>query len=85
MTKPYRQLLELSSLGLMFPIAIGLGFAWGYWMDRLFGSWPWLTGIFTGFGIIAAFLNLFRMTAAAGRELDRNALTDENDDRGADS
>ncbi len=24
-------------------------------MDKLFGTWPWLTAIFTAFGIIAAF------------------------------
>jgi len=47
----------------MFPIAMGLGFAWGYGMDRLFGTRPWLTAIFTGFGIIAAFINLFRFGA----------------------
>lgn len=62
----WRQALELSALGLMFPIAIGLGFLWGWWMDRLFGTWPWLTAVFTGFGIAAAFVNLFRMTADVG-------------------
>jgi len=60
-----QQILEASSLGLMFPMAIGLGFGWGWWMDRLFGTRPWLTAIFTGFGVIAAFLNLFRMAAAS--------------------
>jgi len=57
----YRQLLEASSIGWMFPIAMALGFGWGYGMDKLFGTWPWLTAIFSGFGIIAAFVNLFRM------------------------
>jgi ATP synthase protein I len=56
-----RQLLEASSIGWMFPLAIGLGFGWGYGMDKLFGTWPWLTAIFSVFGIIAAFVNLFRM------------------------
>lgn len=56
----YRQLAEAWALGLMFPLAIGIGFLWGYGMDKLFGTWPWLSAIFTGFGIIAAFLNLFR-------------------------
>ncbi len=61
-----RQLLEASSLGWMFPIAILLGFGWGYGMDKLFGTWPWLTAIFSGFGVIAAFVNLFRM--AGGKD-----------------
>ena len=56
----YDQLLEASSLGLMFPIAIGLGFGIGYGLDRLFHTGHVLTWIFTAFGIIAAFINLFR-------------------------
>jgi hypothetical protein len=30
-------------------------------IDKLFGTWPWLTAIFSVCGIIAAFVNLFRM------------------------
>lgn len=56
-----RQLLEASSIAWMFPIAIGLGFLWGWGMDKLFGTRPWLTVIFTIFGLIAAFVNLFRI------------------------
>jgi F0F1-type ATP synthase assembly protein I len=56
----YQQLLEASSLGLMFPLAIGIGFGMGYGLDRLFHTKPWCTVIFTVFGVIAAFINLFR-------------------------
>jgi F0F1-type ATP synthase assembly protein I len=56
-----RQLFEASALAWMFPIALGLGFVWGWGMDKLFGTWPWLTAIFTIFGAIAAFVNLFRI------------------------
>lgn len=56
-----QQLLDASSIGWMFPIAIGLGFLWGWGMDKLFGTKPWLTWIFTVFGMIAAFINLFRI------------------------
>jgi ATP synthase protein I len=55
-----QQLLEASSLGLMFPIAIGIGFGMGYGMDKLFHTRWWMTVIFTVFGLIAAFINLFR-------------------------
>jgi F0F1-type ATP synthase assembly protein I len=65
MKKDRQLLFEASSLGLMFPLAIALGFAWGWWMDGVFGTGPWLSWIFTGFGLIAAFLNLFRL---AGRD-----------------
>ena len=57
-----RQLLEASSIGWMFPIAIGLGALWGWGMDKLFGTYPWLTLIFAGLGVIAAFINLFRIS-----------------------
>jgi ATP synthase protein I len=56
-----RQLLDASAIGWMFPIAIGLGFAWGWGMDKLFGTKPWLMWIFAAFGVIAAFINLFRI------------------------
>jgi F0F1-type ATP synthase assembly protein I len=45
----------------MFPIAIGLGFLLGWGMDKLFHTSPWLTAIFTGLGVIAAFVNLFKI------------------------
>ena len=60
-----RKGFEASAIAWMFPIAIVLGFGWGYGMDKIFGTYPWLTAIFTGLGIIAAFVNLFRM---AGKE-----------------
>jgi ATP synthase protein I len=59
--RQFEQLMEASSIGWMFPIAIGLGFLWGWGMDKLFGTKPWLTWIFTAFGVIAAFINLFRI------------------------
>ena len=63
--REYRQLFEASAIGWMFPIAIGLGALWGWGMDKLFGTYPWLTLIFGGLGVIAAFVNLFRMAGGA--------------------
>ena len=62
--REYRQLLEASSIGWMFPLSIGIGFGMGYGLDKLFGTWPWLSAIFSVFGIIAAFINLFRMAGS---------------------
>lgn len=59
--RQFDQLLEASSLGLMFPIAIGLGYLSGWGLDKLFHTQPWLTWTFTAFGVIAAFINLFRI------------------------
>lgn len=66
--KEYNSLLEASAIGWMFPLAIGLGALWGWGMDKLFGTSPWLLAIFTGFGVIAAFLNLFRMAGGGNGE-----------------
>jgi ATP synthase protein I len=61
-----RQLLEASSIGWMFPIAMALGFGAGYWLDKTLGTKPWLTIVFTACGVIAAFVNLFRISSRDG-------------------
>ncbi len=40
-------------------LATVIGLAIGYFLDRLFGTFPWLMMIFFGFGIVAGFRNLF--------------------------
>lgn len=62
-----RELLDLAALGFMFPVAIGTGYLIGWFLDRQFGTWPWLTAVFTIFGVAAAFTNLFRSGSGAGR------------------
>ena len=59
--REYRKMLEASALAWMFPISIGLGALWGWGMDKLFGTWPWLTAIFSILGLAAAFIHLFRI------------------------
>ena len=59
--------LDVSIIGIQFPVAIALGYFFGRWLDGLFGTYPWLTIIFALFGITAGFVNLFRITAQAGR------------------
>ena len=65
--RQFRQGLEASSIGLVFPIAIALGYGWGWVMDKYFGTSPWLTYIFAGFGVIAGFVNLFRFAGRDGK------------------
>lgn len=62
-----RTWLDVSIVGIQFPVAIGIGYLWGRWMDRHLGTAPWLTIVFSLFGIVAGFVNLFRITAAAER------------------
>ncbi len=54
-------LVEASSVGWVFPIAIAVGIGIGWWLDTLFGTKPWLMCVFGAFGVIAAFVNLFRV------------------------
>jgi ATP synthase protein I len=56
----YNAIYQAATLGIMFPVAIAVGYGIGYGLDRLFGTKPWLTIIFTICGIAAAFVNLFR-------------------------
>jgi F0F1-type ATP synthase assembly protein I len=59
--------LDVSIVGIQFPVAIALGFFFGRWLDTQLGTHPWLTAIFSIFGIAAGFVNLFRITAQASR------------------
>ena len=55
-----RQLARLSTVGVALVAATAIGLAIGYGLDRWLGTGPWMTMIFTLFGIVAGFLNLFR-------------------------
>jgi ATP synthase protein I len=53
---------EYSSVGLMFPASIIVGFGIGYLLDKWLKTGPWLTLIFIIYGILAGFFNLFAQT-----------------------
>ena len=59
--------LDVSIVGIQFPVAIALGYFFGHWLDGLFNTGRWMTMIFALFGIAAGFVNLFRITAQASR------------------
>ncbi len=59
--------LDVSVVGIQFPVAIALGYFFGRWLDGLFNTDPWMTMIFALFRIAAGFVNLFRITAQASR------------------
>jgi len=56
-----RTLGHLSTVGLSMGIAIGIGALVGHYLDKKFGTAPWLFFIFLGFGVAAAFRNLYIM------------------------
>ena len=57
-------LADFSTIGMSFAFSIFIGLGIGYYLDnKVFDgkTAPWLTLIFLGFGVAAAFLNLYRM------------------------
>lgn len=53
-----RQLAYYSSIGLSMALAIFIGLAVGVYLDRKWGSSPWMTLIFLVLGIAAGYKNL---------------------------
>jgi ATP synthase protein I len=49
-----------SVMGLHLVSGVIVGIAMGYYLDKYFGTKPWLTLIFLVFGIIAGYKNMFR-------------------------
>jgi F0F1-type ATP synthase assembly protein I len=67
-----RRIADASSLGLAFPIAIAIGYFFGRWLDGIFATSPWLTVAFGILGIVAGFVNAFRVAIRIGAEEDRD-------------
>ena len=59
--KLLRTLGHVSTVGLSMAISIAVGALIGHYLDTKFGTDPWLLIIFLGFGIAAAFRNLYVM------------------------
>ena len=59
--KTFRTLAYLSTVGLAMAFSIGIGAGIGYYLDNKFDTGPWLFFVFLGFGIAAAFRNLYLM------------------------
>lgn len=56
----FRKIAALSSLGLMLPSAIAVGLFIGYWLDKFFGTHPWLLLGFTILGVASGLISLVR-------------------------
>lgn len=64
----YKQLFDVSTIGINLVVATFAGLAIGYILDRLLGTSPYLTIIFLILGIIAGFRELIRVAQKAARE-----------------
>ena len=61
--KKRRLWAELSAAGIQFPVSIAIGYYIGKYIDKFFNTYPIFTVIFSIFGVIAAFVNIFRLNA----------------------
>lgn len=57
--KSIKTLGFFSTIGLVMALSIALGALIGFYLDKYLGTGPWLSLLFLGFGIAAAFRNLF--------------------------
>ena len=56
----FRKIAALSSLGLMLPSSIAVGLFFGYFLDKLLGTDPWMLLIFLLLGTASGFYSLIR-------------------------
>ena len=57
--KTIKDLGYVSTIGMTMAFSIALGALIGYYLDQWLGTKPWLFFLFFGFGIAAAFRNLY--------------------------
>lgn len=59
-----------------------IGLFIGYYLDKWWGTSPWMTLTWLGIGIISGFRNIFILTRRALREQEREEARSEGDDEG---
>ncbi|MFO7600817.1 MAG: AtpZ/AtpI family protein [Candidatus Desulfacyla sp.] len=57
--KTFKDLGFVSTVGMTMAFSIALGALMGFYLDKWLGTKPWLFFLFLGFGIAAAFRNLY--------------------------
>jgi ATP synthase protein I len=67
-----KSLLSYGSLGIEMGLCVAIGIGIGYFLDRYFGTSPYLTIIFMIFGIIAALKTIYQLMKKLEREDERN-------------
>ncbi len=67
----FRELGKYSALGLELAIAVVIGLAIGYYLDKWLGTGPWMTVVWIGIGFAAGVRSLYRAALRSGQELDK--------------
>lgn len=57
----FKQILDASTVGISLVISTFIGLAIGYFLDKFFGTSPWLLIIFLMLGIVSGFRDLIRI------------------------
>ncbi len=65
----FRELGKYSALGLELAIAVILGLAIGYYLDKWLGTGPWMTVVWIGIGFAAGVRSLYRAALRSGENL----------------
>ena len=78
----FKQATKYGTVGLEMGVCVFLGILFGTYLDRHFHTSPWLTLIFTLFGLIAAFKSLFRLAKGIMRENQREQQENQNKNDG---
>ncbi len=67
----YRERGRYSALGRELAIAVVIGLAVGYYLDKWLGTGPWMTVIWIGIGFAAGIRSLYRAALRSGKELEK--------------
>jgi len=62
-----------STVGILLVVCTAIGYFAGAWLDRKFGTDPWLMLVLTVMGMAAGFIEMFRILLLAIREQDEDA------------
>jgi ATP synthase protein I len=63
-----RAMSTYSYIGIFFGVAVCIGFFFGRWLDRKWGTAPWLSMVGLGIGVASGFTELYRLSKRALRE-----------------
>lgn len=66
--------MQAWTVGLNFVFAIFIGLGVGYWLDRFFKTAPWLMLIFLLLGIIAGFMELYKLAKKQSNGSDKEDI-----------
>lgn len=61
----------VSGIGFTMAVSVALGALGGAWLDRRWGTEPWLTVVGFLLGSIGGFLEMLRLVALAGKDKGR--------------